>query len=449
MRKKTRILIVDDELAIRVSLGDWLRRDGHQVDVAESGRAALDALKTQSFDVLIADVKMPGMSGLELLEQVKKDDPAMPVVMMTAYGSIESAVQAMKLGATDYVVKPFDPLEIGMLVGRILEDRLLRREHELLKHRVRDLVSAGLLVGQSPAMRKVFELIEDVSATDSVVLITGESGTGKEPVARALHQKSGRAQGPFVAVNFGSFTETLLESELFGHERGAFTGAVAAKQGLFELAAGGTLFLDEIGDASPKLQIDLLRVLQERKFRRVGGLRDLEVDFRFLSATNRDLEQAVGEGTFRRDLYYRLNVIQIHVPALRERREDIPALAEHFLERLRIRLNRKVASISPEALALLQRYDWPGNVRELENAIERAVVVGKEKRVQPQDLPISLQGAPCPEPADESLEAWEKIHVLRKLEQYKWNISQAAQALQIDRGTLYAKIKKYGIEPPE
>jgi DNA-binding NtrC family response regulator len=449
MRKKTRILIVDDELAIRLSLAAWLRRDGHEVEVAEGGRAALEALRAQSFDVLISDMKMPGMSGQELLAQVANDDPELPVVMMTAYGSIESAVQAMKGGAVDYVVKPFDPLEIGMLVTRILDDRRLRREHELLKHRVRDLGGAGLLIGGSPSMAKVFELIDDVAAADSVVLITGESGTGKELVARAIHQKSTRAQGPFVGVNFGAFTETLLESELFGHEKGAFTGAVAAKQGLFELAAGGTLFLDEIGDASPKLQIDLLRVLQERKFRRVGGLRDLEVAFRLLSATNRDLARAVEEGTFRRDLYYRLNVIQLHVPALRERREDIPVLAEHFLEKLRVRLNRRVTSVSPEALALLQHHDWPGNVRELENAVERAVVVGKEARILPRDLPISLQGMPCPEPADESLEAWEKIHVLRLLEKYAWNISQTAQALQIDRGTLYAKIKKYGLQPPE
>ncbi len=444
MRKKTRILVVDDELAIRVSLGEWLRRDGHHVEVAECGAAALELIKTQSFDVMIVDIKMPGMNGLEVLEEVRKIDPDLPNVMMTAYGSIESAVEAMKLGATDYVVKPFDPAEIGMLVKRILEHRRLRREHELLKHRESKFAEIGLLAGDSAALRKVFDLVDDVAATDSVVLITGESGTGKELVARAIHSKSARSQGPFVAVNFGALTETLIESELFGHEKGAFTGAGAPKPGLFELAASGTLFLDEIGDASPKLQIDLLRVIQERRFRRVGGVRDVEADFRVLSATNRDLEKAVAEGTFRMDLYYRLNVIQIHVPSLRERREDIPALARHFLEKFRVRLNKQVASISPEAMELLTNHDWPGNVRELENAIERAVVVGKERRVLPGDLPIALQRVSI-EPIDETLDAHENAYIATKLKQYDWNISRTAQALGIDRGTLYAKIKKYDL----
>ncbi len=444
MRKKTRILVVDDELSIRISLGDLLRRDGHQVEAADCAESALDSLKTQSFDLMIVDIKMPGMSGLEMLERIKEDDPDTPVVMMTAYGSINSAVQAMKLGAVDYVIKPFDPLEIGMLVERILKNQIMRREHELLKRQVKACGSYGPMIGRSPAMLKLFELVEDVSATDSVVLISGESGTGKEVLARTIHEKSSRANGLFVGVNFGAFTESLLESELFGYEKGAFTGADSPKRGLLEVACSGTLFLDEIGDASPKMQIDLLRVLQERTFRRVGGVKDVEADFRVLAATNRDLEKAIEAGTFRQDLYYRLNVIQMHIPPLRERTEDIPALVDQFIEKLRVRMNKKINSISPPAMQVLVNHDWPGNVRELENAIERALVVGKQKRIMPEDLPIALQ-QPGEVPVDESLDACESYHIARMLEHYKWNISQTAQALKIDRGTLYAKIEKHGL----
>jgi len=412
--------------------------------VAESAESALEMLKAQSFDLLMVDVKMPGMDGLEMLERVKEDDPDTTVVMMTAYGSIDSAVQAMKLSAIDYVVKPFDPLKIGTLVKQLFKNELMRREHKLLKHQVKVCGSYGPIIGQSPAMLKLFELIEDVSSTDSVVLISGESGTGKEVLARTIHEKSPRSNGLFVGVNFGAFTESLLESELFGYEKGAFTGATTSKKGLFEIASGGTFFLDEIGNASPKMQIDLLRVLQERKFRRVGGLRDEEMDFRVLAATNRDLEKGIEEGSFRQDLYYRLNVVQIRIPPLRERREDIPALSKHFLEVLRVRLNKKTSSISPEAMQYLVNYDWPGNVRELENAIERALVVGKQKRIMPEDLPIVLQ-EPSEGLANESLDSWERDYITRKLEQYEWNISRTAQALKIDRGTLYTKIKKYGL----
>ena len=442
MRKKFRILVVDDEFSIRISLGDLLRRDGYQVEVAESAESALEILKTQSFDLLMVDVKMPGMDGLEMLERVKEDDPDTTVVVMTAYSSIDSAVQAMKLGAIDYVVKPFDPLKIGTLVEQIFKNELMQREHKLLKHQVKECGSYGPIIGQSPAMLKLFELIEDVSSTDSVVLISGESGTGKEVLARTIHEKSPRSNELFVGVNFGAFTESLLESELFGYEKGAFTGATTSKKGLLEIASGGTFFLDEIGNASPKLQIDLLRVLQERKFRKIGGLRDEEVDFRLLAATNRDLEKAIEEGLFRQDLYYRLNIVQVHIPPLRERREDIPALAKHFLEVLRVRLNKNTSVISPEAMQYLVAYDWPGNVRELENAIERALVVGKQKRIMPEDLPIVLQ-EPSGEPIDESLDLRERDYIAKKLAQYEWNISRTAQALKIDRGTLYAKIKKY------
>jgi len=444
MRKKTRILVVDDELSIRISLSELLRRDGHMVDVAENAGPGLEMLKAQSFDLLIVDIKMPGMDGLEMLKLVREEDPDVPVVMMTAYGSIDSAVKAMKLGAVDYVVKPFDPMEIGILIKRILDDRIMKREYELLKHQVKACGSYGPMIGRSTGMLKLFELIEDVSATDSVLLISGESGTGKEVLARAIHEKSDRSDGLFVGVNFGAFTESLLESELFGYEKGAFTGAESAKQGLLESAAGGTLFLDEIGDASPKMQIDLLRVLQERKFRRVGGVRDVQADFRVLAATNRDLEQAVAKGVFRQDLYYRLNVVQMHIPPLRERKEDIQALAEHFLEKLRVRLNKKTKAISPEAMQLMLNHDWPGNVRELENAIERALVVGKSKRIMPGDLPMALH-KPGGIPADETLDSWEKCYIGQKLEQYEWNISRTAQALKIDRGTLYSKIEKYGL----
>ncbi|MCD6161432.1 MAG: sigma-54-dependent Fis family transcriptional regulator [candidate division Zixibacteria bacterium] len=444
MQKKFRILVVDDELSIRISLGDLLRRDGYRVEAAESGESALEILKAQSFDLLMVDVKMPGIDGLEMLKRVKENDPDTTVVMMTAYGSVDSAVQAMKLGAIDYVVKPFDPLKIGTLVKQIFRNELMRREHKLLKHQIRVCGSYGPIIGQSSAMLKLFELVEDVASTDSVVLISGESGTGKEVLARTIHEKSPRSKGLFVGINFGAFTESLLESELFGYEKGAFTGATTSKRGLLEIASGGTFFLDEIGNASPKMQIDLLRVLQERKFRRVGGLRDEDVDFRVLAATNRDLEDAIKEGNFRQDLYYRLNVVQICIPPLRERRDDIPILAKHFMEVLRVHLNKKTSLISPEAMHYLVTYDWPGNVRELKNAIERALVVGKQKWIMPEDLPLMLQ-EPSGEPIDESLDSQERDYIVRKLKQYEWNISQTAQALKIDRGTLYAKIKKYGL----
>jgi len=325
-----------------------------------------------------------------------------------------------------------------------LEDLLRHDGHLLLKHQVRICGSYGPMIGRSPAMQKLCDLVGDLASTDSVVLISGESGTGKEVLARAIHEKSSRSEGLFVGVNFGVFTGPQLEHELFGYEQGASTGAESSKPGLLEAAAGGTLFLDEIGDASPKMQLDLLRVLQERKFRRVGGVKDLKADFRILAATNRDLDQAVGSGAFRQDLYYRLNMVQINIPPLRERREDIPALAEHLLERLRVRLNKKTSSISPEGMRLLLNHDWPGNVRELENAIERALVVGKQKRVMPGDLPIALQG-PGEASVDESLHYWEQSYIAAKLERYHWNISRTAQALKIDRSTLYAKIKKYDL----
>ncbi|MCD6496745.1 MAG: sigma-54-dependent Fis family transcriptional regulator [Deltaproteobacteria bacterium] len=444
MRKKFRILVVDDEFSIRVSLGDLLRHDGYQVEVAESAEAALETLKTQSFDLMMVDIKMPGMDGLEMLKQVKENEPNATVVMMTAYGSIDSAVEAMKLGATDYVVKPFDPVRMEALINQVYENDLMQRERQVLRRQVRVCGCYGPMIGQSPPMMKLFELVEDVAATDSVVLILGESGTGKEVLARTIHEKSARANGLFVGVNLGAFTESIQESELFGYEKGAFTGANTAKKGLFEVASGGTLFLDEVGSASQKMQIDLLRVLQERKFRRVGGLIEQEMDFRVMAASNRDLEESVKDGSFRQDLYYRLNVVQIHIPTLRERREDIPVLAKHFLEVMRVRLGKKISTISPEAMECLVNYDWPGNVRELENAIERALVVGKSKWIVPEDLPIVMKQS-FGGSADESLDAWERDYISRKLEQYEWNISRTAETLKIDRGTLYAKIKKYGL----
>ncbi|MFW6054897.1 MAG: sigma-54-dependent transcriptional regulator [Thermodesulfobacteriota bacterium] len=438
------ILIVDDELILRESLSAWLSRDDFYVEAVASAEEALERIRQTRYDIVFLDIKLEGMSGLEALKKIRDLDPDTAVVMITAYGSISTAVEAIKDGAHDYLLKPFEPETLTVLIEKILERRARDRENIYLRAAYQERTKFENLIGQSPAMQEVFDLIQEVAPTDSTVLITGETGTGKELVAKAIHTRSSRAQGPFVAVNCGALPEHLMESELFGHQKGAFTDAKTTKKGRLELAFGGSLFLDEVGEISLRMQIDLLRVLEERVFYRVGGIQPIEADFRVIVATNKDLDQAIREGSFRQDLYYRLKVISIEIPPLRKRKEDIPLLADHFRLRFAQETNKEIGSISREALDEMMLYDWPGNVRELENAIERAVVVGKSRMIQPQDLPI-FSSASTREQQDQSLREIEKEHISYILEQTNWNIKKSAEILGIDRSTLYHKLKRYGL----
>ena len=442
----SRILIVDDELIMRESLAGWLERDGHEVFTAASGEEALERCREKRFDILLVDIKMEGISGLEVLRRVKESEPDVAVVMITAYGSISSAIEAMKNGAFDYLLKPFDPNELGVLIGKIIRHQQQSRENLYLREQHKERTRFENMIGQSEAMQRVFDLICDVAAADSTVLITGETGTGKGLAAKAIHSQSRRAQGPFVVVNCGAIPEHLMESELFGHVKGAFTDAKETKKGRLELAHDGTLFLDEIGEIGMRMQIDLLRVLEDRVFYRVGGTQPLEADFRVIAATNRSLEQAVREGRFREDLYYRLNVVGLALPPLRQRKQDIPLLAEHFLCRFVQETHRPVDRITREAMDEMMLYDWPGNVRELQNAVERAVVVGKGRRITPLDLPIFRRESAAAGPR--SLAEAEKAHIRRILQEHHWNVARSARALQIDRSTLYNKIKRYALRKP-
>ncbi|BBO82211.1 Fis family transcriptional regulator [Desulfosarcina ovata subsp. sediminis] len=445
---RTRIMVVDDELIIRESLAGWLERDGHHVETAASGEDALEKLTAARFDIMLVDIKMEGMSGLDLLKIVNDRDLDTAVVMITAYGSISTAIEAMKRGAVEYLLKPFDPEEIGLLIEKIISRQEQERENAYLRDEVKQRTRFESMIGQSRAMQRIFDLINDVAPTDSTVLITGETGTGKGLAAKAIHTCSGRNRGPFVAVNCGAIPEHLMESELFGHQKGAFTDARETKKGRLEMADGGTLFLDEIGEVSMRMQIDLLRVLEDRVFYRVGGTQPLEADFRVIAATNSDLKKAIAEGTFREDLFYRLNVISLRMPALRERKEDIPLLCDQFLLRFSQETNKPIQKISRPAMDEMMLYDWPGNIRELENAIERAVVVGKTIQVMPEDLPIACIPEPG-KPADHSLKSIEKHHIRQVLDDNDWNISNSARILGIDRSTLYSKIKRYHLQAPD
>ncbi len=440
-----RIFIVDDELIVRESLGSWFKAEGYGVELADSGKQALDRLSATDADIFLLDIKMPGMDGIELQRKIREAKPDATIIVMTAYASVDTAVAAMKQGAYDYIIKPFDPDELEHLVRNALERRHLVAENQELKARIEEMSPFSEIVGESPAMRRVLEQVTMVARADTNVLIRGESGTGKELVARALHAGSGRRFLPIVVVNCGALSEGIIESELFGHEKGAFTGAQYRRKGKFEMADGGTLFLDEIGDIGLKTQVDLLRVLEEKKIVRVGGNMEIPVDFRLVAATNRNLEAMVAEGKFREDLYYRLNVFSIAIPPLRERREDIAPLARNFLERFARSMNKPVTGISPGAMALLTAYDWPGNVRELQNALERAVLVSRGREVAPGDLPFHVN-VTKDAPAGKSLSDMERAHVKRVLHESAWNITQAARLLEIDRVTLYNKIKKYGLE---
>jgi DNA-binding NtrC family response regulator len=444
--QKLSILIVDDEQVVRDSLVHWFTEEGYDVDSADKATDALARLAAREFDLVIADIRMPGMDGIELLEKVKSEQLDTSVILMTGYASVDTAVRALKDGAFDYITKPFDPDDLSVVVRNALEQHNLKRENRLLREQLTEGGEAlAELIGQSEAMRKVREQIETVAGVDSTVLIEGESGTGKELVARAVHRLSPRRFSPMVVVHCGALTETLIESELFGHEKGAFTGAQYRKKGKFEAAMGGTVFLDEIADISLKTQTDLLRVLQEREIVRVGGTQSIHVDFRVIAATNRNLTDLVKEGHFRSDLFYRLNVFSIHLPPLRERHGDVPLLATSFLEKYSAQMNRKFSGFDRAAMDLLIAHHWPGNVRELENIVERAVVVGHEPLVRAHDLAL----AKTAEGADDlTIESLERRHIVRVLEDFAWNQTQAAKALGIDRVTLYHKIRRYGLKPP-
>jgi DNA-binding NtrC family response regulator len=445
VRDKGKLLIVDDELIVRDSLGKWFREEGYEVGTAENASDALTRLAEQRWDLALVDIKMPGTDGIELQRRFRETDPELITVIMTGYASVESAVQALKNGAYDYITKPFDPDDVAHLVQNALAHKRAERENVRLKETVEEVARPSELVGKSVAMQKVLEAIETVGPTEATVLITGESGTGKELVARAIHAASPRRYNPLVVLHCGALTETLLESELFGHEKGAFTGAQYRKKGKFEVAEGGTVFLDEIGDISLKTQTDLLRVLQEREITRVGSNQPIKVDFRCIAATNRNLETMIEEGKFRPDLFYRLNVFRIEVPALRDRREDIPLLAGHFVRKFSLSMAKRIERVAPEAMALLQQYDWPGNVRELENAIERAMVVADPASLELRTTDFTLKlNAAAAAGDDRTLEAVERAHILRVLEECGGNQTRAAQALDIDRVTLYNKLKKYG-----
>ena len=444
MDRQISILIVDDEESVRDSLYDWFIEDRYNVECAGNAKEALSILELRPFDIILADIKMPGMDGMEMLKRIKKIRKESIVIMMTAFATIDTAVQALKDGAFDYVTKPFDPDDLSHLIRNAAKQIDLTFENEFLREKIVSLENVEDLIGNSKAMRLVFQQVESVAPTNSSVIITGESGTGKELIAKAIHSNSPRRFFPLVSVHCGALTESLLESELFGHEKGAFTGAVYNRKGRFEMADNGTIFLDEIATISTKMQVELLRVLETKRFIRVGGNKEISSDFRVICATNRDLKSMVENGTFREDLFYRLNVVNIHIPPLRARTGDIPMLVDYFIKKYCTSMNRQPVTIDETALKRMQEYNFPGNVRELENMVERAIVVGNGKKIGLRDLPLESAAI---DSSIESLDEHEKIHILQVLQKYKWNISRSAKALQVDRVTLYNKIRKYDLNP--
>lgn len=445
-----RVLVVDDEEPFRLLMESELSQMGHSVRCVKSGEEALGELLAQDFDVVLLDLKMPGMGGMETLERMKEAGVSAEAVILTGYPDIDDAIKAMKLGAYDYLTKPARLSEVEEVLKRAAEKRRLEKENIALKRMMAQKEEPPLIVGQSPVIRSLLETMERIAPTKASVLIQGETGTGKGLVARAIHQRSQRAAKPFLAINCSAFQDQLLESELFGHEKGAFTGAVGMKLGLFEVADGGTLFLDEVGEMSPAMQAKLLQVLDSGELRRVGGTRSFKVDVRILASTNKDLTQEIKAGRFREDLYYRLNVISLSLPPLRERKEDIPLLIEYFLEKFRLP-GRKVKALSEEALALLVDYAWPGNVRELANTIERLVILSKGEVISLDDLPLNIRSSEKPlrdeGPSSLSLSEVERLHLRKVLAQTKGRKAEAARLLGIDVKTLNRKLKAYRISP--
>jgi len=447
-----KVLVVDDEANLRKVLATMLRRDGYDVTVAVDGEQALGEFQKNGADIVVTDMVMPKLGGLELLRALNAANPDVPVIIITAHGTVDSAVEAIKMGAFDYITKPFDQAELSAVIAKAA------RAHATNQRSVKpDAKARSALIGDSPQIQDVYKIIDKVADTPSTVLITGESGTGKELVASALHGASSRRDKPFIKINCAAIPHNLIESELFGYERGAFTGAVSSKPGRFELADGGTLFLDEIGEIPVEMQVKLLRALQESEFERVGGIKTTRVDVRLIAATNRDLLHEIEAGRFRKDLYYRLAVVPIVLPALRERRTDIPMLARHFLEKYNRKLNKRIEGIADEALAQLQVYPWPGNIRELENLMERTLLFADGPQVQLKDLPEAMRASPLPaetpSAGDAGLKdivrmkaaALEKDLIIRALDDTSGNVTRAAKLLQISRKSLQTKMKEFGL----
>lgn len=452
--KDYNILILDDETAQRDILTGYLKKKGYKIFSASSGKEGIDITQNNLVDIILSDFKMPDLNGIEVLEQVKKINPEISFVIVTAYGTVENAVKAMRLGAFDYISKPVDLDELDLMIERIIEHKSLKSENQLLKTQLQEKYKISSIVSQSQKMEEVINVAARVADSKATVLITGENGTGKEVLAKAIHFMSSRKEKPFVAVNVPALTETLLESELFGHEKGAFTGADKMRKGRFEVAHGGTLFLDEVGDIPQSIQVKLLRVLQEHQFERVGGSEKIEVDVRIIAATNKDLEQKIKDGTFREDLYYRLNVVSIKIPPLRDRREDILPMIETFIDKYSQENNKEKLEVSKEAIDVLMKYNYPGNVRELENIIERAVVLTREKVITLNDLPISIKGfkeektlAPIGEGTlTEQVEALEKQLIYDALQESGGNQTKAGKLLGLTERNLRYKLKKYNIK---
>jgi len=450
MSNKIKALVVDDEAVMRDTMSDWLREKGYNVATVCSGMEAIEKIKTESFNVAFVDMKMPGLDGIEVLRAVKRINPDTAVIIMTAYATIETAIRAMKEGAYNYLVKPFSLDEVELIMKAVVEYQELLAENILLRQQLEDRYSLKNIIGKSQQMKEILELVENIADSNSTVLIQGASGTGKEVIARLIHLKSLRRDKPFIAANCAAIPRELLESELFGHEKGAFTGATYAKKGRFELAAGGTLFLDEVGEMSLSAQINLLRVLQERELRKVGGTELIKIDVRIIASSNKDLEQEVKEGRFREDLFYRLNVIMISLPRLKERKEDIPLLVDYMLTKYGFESGRGKKSITKEGLDLLMKYDWPGNIRELENVIERLSILCKDKVIKPEYLLQNIKKEPKGELSifipDKPLEEIEKQYIYEVLKENNWNKSKSAKILGVERKTLYNKIDKYNLK---
>ncbi len=444
-----KILIVDDEESMCQFLSIMLRKEGYEVQTCTSGQGVTELISGQIIDLVITDIRMPGFDGLDVLTAVKTADSSIPVIILTAYASQETAIEAVNRGAFYYLTKKAKNEEIKLVVRKALEHRQLRMENHMLKRELKIQHDSRTVIGKSPSIEEVFRLVHRVASSDSTVLIYGESGTGKELIAREIHYSSNRSGGAFLTINCGALPETLLESELFGHVKGSFTGAIRDKEGLFQAANGGTFLLDEVGECSPAIQVKLLRVLQEREIIPVGGTRPVKVDVRLVAATNADLERGIRNGTFRADLFYRLNVIPLHIPSLRERKDDIPLLVEHFLARFE---DDRAKKITREAVDLLCDYDWPGNVRELENIIERMVILQEDPTLTVEDVPPRIRSSWEPSDRDEpdvtnmTLQELEKRHLIRILEETNWQKRKASTILGINTSTLYRKLQRYGLE---
>lgn len=450
---KHSILIVDDEESQRILLADYLIKQGFKIATAASGQEALVKSSDSYFEAALVDLKMPGMDGIELLQQLRQHNPELQVIVITAFGTVQTAVEAIRVGAFHYITKPIDLSILMATLKQALEKQVLLSENRYLKEKLEESYRDEFIVGDSENIQQVLSTVTRVAPSDSTILVRGESGTGKELVARAIHRLSPRAGKRFIAINCAALPETLLESELFGHEKGAFTGALRQKQGRFELADGGTLFLDEIGDLSPALQVKLLRALESHEIERLGACDPTPVDVRLICATHQNLEEKIKERTFREDLYYRLKVIEIFIPPLRQRRQDLPRLVEHFLKKFNSRLNKKITGLTPEAKQMLLAYDYPGNVRELENIIERAVVLSRSEVIDTDDLPLLL---PAPQREKQAtdiepirLDELERLHIVKMLKRNNWNLGHTAELLGIHRNTLRLKMKEYGITAKE